>query len=99
MSSQNVTQAWDIRVSLRLEGWKVAIATGAVLVLAPVIGLVLLVLLATMLPVLPLVPILFAGFWLRRPQGPPSSTRARVHVLAPRISHPLPLDPWRFTIA
>jgi hypothetical protein len=88
MSSQKVTQASDIRVSLRLEGWKVAIAISAAVVLAPVIGLVLLVLLATMLPVLPLVPMLFVGFWLRRPHGPPSSTPARVHVLPPRISHP-----------
>jgi hypothetical protein len=88
MSSQKVTQASEVRVSLRLEGWKVAIATGTAVVLAPVIGLVLLVLLATMLPVLPLVPVLFAGFWWCRPQGPPSSTPARVHVLPSRISHP-----------
>jgi hypothetical protein len=88
MSSHNVTQASDIGVSLRLEGWKVAIATGTAVVLAPVMGFVLLVLLATMLPLLPLVPILFVGFWWRRPQRPPSSTPARVHVLPPRISHP-----------
>jgi hypothetical protein len=87
MSSQKVTQASEVRVSLRLEGWKVAIATGTAVVLAPVIGLVLLVLLATMLPVLPLVPILFAGFWWCRPQWPPTSTPARVHVFPPRISH------------
>jgi hypothetical protein len=61
MSSQNVTRGSDIRVSLRLEGWKVAIAIGAAVVLAPVIGLILLVLLATTLPVLPLAPILFVG--------------------------------------
>ena len=67
MSSHNVTQASDIGVSLRLEGWKVAIATGTAVVLAPVMGFVLLVLLATMLPLLPLVPILFVGFWWRRP--------------------------------
>jgi hypothetical protein len=54
----------------RPEGWKVAIAIGAAIVIAPVIVLVLFVLLVVTLPVLPFLATLFVGAWVsRRPRS------------------------------
>jgi len=62
----------------RLAGWKVAIAIGAAIVIAPVMVLVLFVLLLVTLPVLPFSATLFVGFWVsRQPQPrPPRSISA-----------------------
>ena len=57
MDLHTVTQGFDARLPLRLEGWKVAIAIVAATVLAPVAGLVMLVLVGSLLPVLPLLAI------------------------------------------
>ena len=48
----------------RPKGWRVAIAIGTAIVLAPVVLLVLFVLLAALLPVLPFLPTLFVWSWL-----------------------------------
>jgi hypothetical protein len=71
----------------RLEGWKVAIAVGAAVAIAPVVVLVLLVLLVALLPALPFLPILFVGFW-RSNHRPPRSTPAPL-VFRPPMGHPV----------
>jgi len=75
MSSHKLAHSSDGHVSSRLEGWKVAIAVGSGVILAPVLGVVFCVLLTTALPVLPLLPTLFARFGSRsRPRAlPPAS--------------------------
>jgi hypothetical protein len=88
MGLYRVPQAFDVRLPLGLKRWQVAIAMGAAIVLAPVVGLVLLFLIATLIPVLPLLATSFVRFWLfgRHPALP--STPARPpHVLRPRMSH------------
>jgi hypothetical protein len=45
VSDHEMTQPSDVRASVRLEGWKVAIAVAAAIVMAPVVGVALLVLL------------------------------------------------------
>ncbi len=64
MGSHKITQALDVRVPLSLNGWKVAMATGAAVILTPVVGLVLLFLVATLIPVLPLLATFLVRFWL-----------------------------------
>ena len=92
MSSHEPTQAFGIRQTLTLERWKVAIAIGTAVLLAPVIALVLFLVLATMLPVLPLFAMVFAGFWLRGPYGPPSEFPRSPRWMTRRISSlPSPL--------
>ena len=65
MDLYKVTQAFDFRLPVSLKGWKVAIAMGAAIILAPVVGLVLLFLVATLIPVLPLLATFFVSFWMR----------------------------------
>ena len=65
MGLYKVTQAFDVRLRLSLNGWKVAIVVGAAIVLAPVVGLVLFFLVATLIPVLPLLATFFVSFWMR----------------------------------
>jgi hypothetical protein len=99
MRSYKVTQAIDVRLPLNLKGWKVAIAMGAAIILAPVVGLVLLFLVATLIPVLPLLATLFVRFWLRGQPSPlPSMPIRPPHALRPRMSHsaapgPVNIDP------
>ena len=62
---------------LRLERWKVVIAIGTAVILAPVFALVLFIALATALPVLLFVVPLCAEFWLHGPQGAPASAPGR----------------------
>ena len=86
-SSHAATQPSDVRASVRLEGWKVAIAIAAAIVMAPVVGVALLVLLAAMLPMLALLAPMFLGFWLQH--RPPASMAARRSlVLRVPMSHP-----------
>jgi hypothetical protein len=77
VSSRDSTQASDVRVP----GWKVTVAIGSAVVLAPVMGLVLLVLLAALLPVLPLLLALSVGLWWRGQRRPPGLTLARPSVV------------------
>ena len=77
MSSRKPAQAPDVSVPVRLEGWKVAIAIGGALVIAPVFALVVFVLLATLLPVLLLLPTVLVGAWLSRQKRPSSSPPVR----------------------
>jgi hypothetical protein len=107
MLSQQPTRASGIREPSRLEAWKVVIAVGAAVTLAPVIALVLLVVIATALPVLPFVVPLLPPFWLRGTHRPPASAPGR----SPIVTHPPfnarvlveermtgstgPLDQWR----
>jgi hypothetical protein len=87
VSYHETTHASDVRASVRLEGWKVAIAIAAAIVIAPVIGVALLVLLATMLPMLSLLVPMFLGFWLQH-RRPASVTAPRSLVLHAPMSHP-----------
>jgi len=88
MSLCTVTQTFDVRLPLSLKGWKVAIAMGAAILLAPVVGLVLFFVVATLIPVLPLLATFFVSFWLRGHHSTLPSTPVRPpHVLRPRISH------------
>jgi hypothetical protein len=88
MGVYKVAQAFDVQLPLSLKGWKVAIATGAAIILAPVVGLVLLFVVATLIPVLPLLGTFFVSFWLRGQHSTRPSTPARPpHVLRPRMSH------------
>jgi hypothetical protein len=88
MSHYEVTQALDGRLPVSLKGWKVAIATGAAIILAPVVGLVLLFLVATLIPVLPLLATFFVRFCLLGHHSTLPSTPVRPpHVLPPRMSH------------
>jgi hypothetical protein len=89
MGSYKVTHAFDVRLPSRLKGWKVGIAIGAAIILAPVVGLVLLVLVGTVLPVLPLLATLFARFWLVSQHSALPSAPIRPPVaLRPPMSHP-----------
>ena len=88
MDLYKVTQAFDFRLPVSLKGWKVAIAMGAAIILAPVVGLVLLFLVATLIPVLPLLATFFVRFWLLGQDSILPSTPVRPpHVLRPRMSH------------
>jgi hypothetical protein len=88
MGLYKVTQAFDVRLRLSLQGWKVAIVVGAAIVLAPVVGLVLFFLVATLIPVLPLLATAFVRIWLLGQHSTLPSTRVRPpHVLRPRMSH------------
>jgi len=88
MGLYKATRALDVRLPLGLKGWQFAIAIGAAIVLAPVVGLVLLFLVGTLIPVLPLLATLFVSLWLigqhsalpSMPVGPNASAAA------PRIS-------------
>jgi hypothetical protein len=96
MGLYKVTRAFDIRLPLGLKGWQFAIAMGAAIVLAPVVGLVLLFLVGTLIPVLPLLATLFASLWLIGQHSALPSTRVRPpHVLRPRMSHAAAPDPVR----
>jgi fatty acid desaturase len=87
VSDHETTQPSDVRASVRLEGWKVAIAVAAAIVMAPVVGVALLVLLAAMLPMLSLLAPVFLGFWVQH--RPPASMAARRSlVLRVPMSHP-----------
>jgi hypothetical protein len=89
MGSYKVMHAFDVRLPLRLKGWKVAVAIGAAIILAPVVGLVLLVLVGTLLPVLPLLATLFLRLWLVSQHSALPSARIRPPVaLRPPMSHP-----------
>ena len=79
----------------RLEGWKVVIAIGTAVTLAPVIALALLLVLATALPVLPLLAPLVAGFWWRGPPRPPTSALERSPASVPRPIPSLPSSSFR----
>jgi hypothetical protein len=89
-----VTQAFDVRLPPSLKGWKVVIAMGAAIILAPVVGLVLLFVVAALIPVLPLLATCFVRFWLL---GQHSTLRRRPYdlpdVLRPRMSHASGPDP------
>jgi len=61
----------------KLNGWRLAIAISAAVVIAPVVFLVLFVFLGTVLPVLLLLPTLFVRFWLRSQGRPLPSPRAQ----------------------
>ena len=88
MGLDNVTQAFDVGLPRSLKGWKVAIAMGAALILAPVVGLVLLFLVATLIPVLPLLATFFVRSWLLGQHSTLPSTSVRPpHLLRPRMSH------------
>jgi hypothetical protein len=87
MRLYKVTQAFDVRLPLSLKRWKVTIAMGATVILAPVVGLVLLFLVATLIPVLPLLATLFVRFWLLGQHASLPLTPVRPpHVLRPRMS-------------
>jgi hypothetical protein len=88
MISQQPTQATHIREPQRLEGWKVVIAFGTAVILAPVIALAFFLALATALPVLPFVVPLLAELWLRSPHGPPASAPGPLSVAHPISSLP-----------
>jgi len=91
MDRHKVTQAFDVRLPLSLKGWKVAMAMGAAVILAPVVGLVLLVLAATLIPVLPLLATLFVRFWrLGQRSGLPSTPLQPPHLVRPRMIHSSP---------
>jgi hypothetical protein len=88
MDLYKVTQAFDFRLPVSLKGWKVAIAMGAAIILAPVVGLLLLFLVAALIPVLPLLATFFVRFWLPGQDSTLPSTPVRPpHVLRPRMSH------------
>jgi hypothetical protein len=88
MGLYKVTQTFDVRLPLSRKGWKVAIAMGAAIILAPVVGLVLLFLVATLIPVLPLLATFFVRFWLLGQHSILPSTPVRPpRVLRPRMSH------------
>jgi hypothetical protein len=88
MGHYEVTQALDVRLPLSLKGWKVAIAIGAAIILAPVVGLVLVFLVATLIPMLPLLATLFVRFWLLGQRSTLPSTPVRPpHLLHPGMSH------------
>jgi hypothetical protein len=78
MRLYKVTQAFDVRLPLSLKGWKVTIAMGATVILAPVVGLVLVFLAATLIPVLPLLAMLFVRFWLLGQHSSLPSTPVRL---------------------
>jgi hypothetical protein len=70
------------------EGWKVAIAIGAAIVIAPVIVLALFVLLVVTLPVLPFLATLLVGGWVsRRPRRPRSISAPLPVALRPSMRH------------
>jgi hypothetical protein len=88
MGLYKTTQAFDVRLPLSLKGWKVAIAMGAAIILAPVVGLVLLFLVAALIPMLPLLATFFVRFWFAgQHSGLPSTPARPPHVLPPRMSH------------
>jgi hypothetical protein len=89
MGSYTVARSFEVHLPLRLKGWKVAIAIGAAVILAPVVGLVLLVLVGTLLPVLPLLATLFVRLWLFSKQSrSPVDVQTAPVVLRPPMSHP-----------
>jgi hypothetical protein len=66
MNFYNPPQAYDTAMVSGLQGWKVAIAIGAAVVLAPVIAVSLFVFLATAFPLAPvLLTILVLHAWGR----------------------------------
>jgi hypothetical protein len=88
MRLDKVMQAFGFRLPLSLRGWKVAIAMGAAIVLAPVLGLVLLFVVGMLIPVLPLMAMFFVRFWLIDQHSRlPSTSVQPLHVLRPRMSH------------
>jgi hypothetical protein len=94
MRLYEVTQAFGVRLPLSLKGWKVAIAMGAAIVLAPVLGLVLLFLVGTLILVLPLLAMFFVMFWLFGQHSTlPSTPVQPLQVLPPQMSHASALDP------
>jgi|GEM_PF-2269886 hypothetical protein len=86
MLSEQPTPASGIREPSRLEAWKVVIAIGTAVLLAPVIALALLVALATALPVLPFVVPVLAAFWPRGPHRTPASAPGRSPL---SVTHPI----------
>jgi hypothetical protein len=94
MGLSRVTRAYDVRLPLGLKGWQFAIAMGAAIILAPVVGLVLLLLVGTLIPVLPLLAMLFASLrWIGHHSALPSTPVRPPRVLRPRISHASAPDP------
>ena len=88
------TRAFDVRLPLGLKGWRFAIAMGAAIILAPVVGLVLLLLVGTLIPVLPLVATLFVSLGLIGQRSALPSTPVRPpRVLRPGMSHAPAPDP------
>jgi hypothetical protein len=88
MSHYEVTQALDGRLPSSLKGWKVAIAIGAAIILAPVVGLVFVFLVATLIPMLPILATLFVRFWLLAQHSTlPSAPVRPPHLLHPGMSH------------
>jgi hypothetical protein len=88
MGSDKETHPLDVGPLLRLEGWKVAIAVGVAIILAPVVALVLLVLIGTLLPVLPILATLLARCWLVGQHSAVASAPLRApRVLGSPVSH------------
>lgn len=88
MGLYKVAQAFGVPLPPGLKGWQVAIAMGAAIILAPVVGLVPLFLGVTLIPVLPLLATLFVRFWSIGHRSALPSTPVRPPRLpCPRISH------------
>jgi hypothetical protein len=88
MGVDKATQALEVREPSTLEGWKFAIAMGAAIILAPVIGLVLLFVAATLIPVLPLLAAFLVRCWWPGQDSTGPSTPVRPpQVFRPRMSH------------
>jgi hypothetical protein len=89
MGSYKVTQAFDVRVPPKREGWKAVVSIAAAILLTPVVGLVLLVLAGALLPAVPMLAMLFAGSSLLGVHpAPPPARVGPPFVLRPPVSHP-----------
>ncbi len=83
MNLYNRHQVDDIAVVSGIQGWKVAIAISAAVVLAPVIALSLFVFLATAFPFLPVLLTISVTQALRRRERAPDSTAALALAVRP----------------